>query len=200
MNIDAELENWREVWHRPTEITERLDKFDIRTAVKRKELRLKVLHTLAYAWALFLLGFSFKIARSVHTTEMYVWAVVIWASTLGATAYSIWNWRSLWRAEQKSASEYVRTYQRHCVAGLRQVRFGYYFLAVSLAITVPWLSWKFFRSSPGKELSLCAYLVSMGVVAGLTVAYLLWFRRSRRNRLRELEQLRQYEKILNEEI
>jgi hypothetical protein len=200
MNTDAELENWRELWHLPSETLEQLDQFDVRTAVKLKVLRLKVFHTLEYAWALFLLGFSFKVAWNVNTTEMYVWAVVIWASTLGATAYSIWNWRSLWRAEQKSASEYVRTYQRHCVAGLRQVRFGYYFLAVSLAITVPWLSWKFFRSGPGKDLSLSAYLVSMGVIAGLTVAYLLWFRRSRRNRLRELEQLMQYEKILNEEI
>ena len=125
MKIDAELENWREVWQRSSEVTERLGEFDLCTEVKRKELRLKALRSLEYAWALFLLFFSFSVARRVHTTEMYAWAVVIWVSTLGATAYSIWNWRSLWRAERKSASEYVRTYQRHCIAGLRQVRFGY---------------------------------------------------------------------------
>jgi hypothetical protein len=199
MNIDPELEDWREAWQGLSEATEAPAKFDVRAGVKHKELRLKALHTLEYVWALFLLGFSFKVARSFHTTEMYVWAAVIWVSTLWATAYSIWNWRSLWRAERKSASEYVRTYERYCLAGLRQVRFGYWFLAVSLAITVPWLSWKFFRSGPGDELSLSAFWFSMGVIAGLTVVYLLWFRASRKNRLRELEQLRQYEKILNEE-
>jgi hypothetical protein len=44
-----------------------------------------------------------------------------------------------------------------------------------------------------------AYLISMGLVAGLTVGYLFWFSSSRRNLLRELEQLRKYKEILSEE-
>jgi hypothetical protein len=199
MTIDTEMETWREVWQSPSGAPERLRNFDIRRAVKRKKFRLKMLRFLEFAWALFLLGFSFEIARHIHTTEMYVWALVIWISTVCATAYSIWNWHSLWQAEPKSASEYVQAYKKHCVAGLQQIRFGYYFLAVSPAITVPWLTWKFFRSETGKELSLIAYSISMGLVAGLTAGYLFWFSRSRKNRLRELEQLRQYQQILNEE-
>jgi hypothetical protein len=199
MTIDSELETWREVWIHPSEVSEQPSSFDIRRALQRKEFRLRALHLLEFAWALFLLGFSFAVARRYPTTEMFVWALVIWTATLTATAYSVWNWRSLWLAERKSTSEYVRIYERHCVAGLRQIRFGYCFLAANLVIVIPWVSWRFFRSGDAVPLSLMAYLISMGLVAGLTVGYLFWFSRSRRNRLRELEQLRRYKEVLSEE-
>jgi hypothetical protein len=199
MTTDSELETWREVWQCPSEVSEQPGSFDISRALRRMEFRLRAVRLLEFAFALFLLGFSFAVARRYPTTEMFVWALVIWIATLTATGHSIWNWRSLWLAELKSTSEYVRIYEKHCAAGLRQISFGYWFLAVNLAIVIPWISWRFFRSGDAIRLSLIAYLISMGLVAGLTVGYLLWFSTSRRNRLRELEQLRRYKEILSEE-
>ena len=199
MTVDSELETWREAWKHPSEASEQPSSFDIRRALERQEFRLRALHLLQLAWALFLLGFSFAVARRYPTTEMFVWALVIWSATLVAAGYSIWNWRCLWLAERKSASEYVQVYEKHCVAGLRHIRFGYCLLAVNLAIVIPWISWRFFRSGDAVALSLTAYLISMGLVAGLTVGYLFRFSRSRRNRLRELEQLRRYKEILSGE-
>jgi hypothetical protein len=198
VTTDSELEILREVWQHASGASEQPDIFDISRALRRKEFRLRALHFLQYAWALFLLGFSFVIARRYPTTEMFVWALVIWIATLTATGYSIWNWRSLWLAERKSTSEYVRIYEKHCLAGLREIRFGYCFLAVNLSIVIPWVSWRFFRSGDAVHLSLMAYLISMGLVTGLTLGYLFWFSRSRKSRLRELEQLKRYKEILNE--
>lgn len=160
---------------------------------------MKALHVLEFMWALFLLGFAVMAARYYQTAEMFVWALVIWITTLAAAGYSFWNWRSLWGAERKSASEYVRTYENCCLAGLRQIRFGYYFLAVQLAIVVPWISWKFFRREGADHFGVAAYAISMGSVAAMTAVYLFWFFRSRRKRLLELEQLRRYKESSTEE-
>jgi hypothetical protein len=200
MNSDVELEIWRETWQSSHTKQKESSDFELCRSVKRKDLRLKALLILEFAWGLFLLGFSFMVARRFPVTEMFVWAGVVWLLTLAATGYSVWNWRFLWKSAPKSAAEYVRAYERHCLAGLRQVQFGYCFLTVGLAINVPWLSWKFFRSGPGVELSLTAYSISMALIAAFTAGYLLWFSISKKNRLHELEQLKQYKEVLDEEV
>jgi hypothetical protein len=200
MNSDAELETWREAWQQPAEDFGRSDNFDINREVRRKEFRLRLKLLLGFALALLLLGFSYFVARHYPSIEMLLWALVVWISTVAITAYSFWNWHSLWTAEKKSACEYIQIYEKHCLAGLREIRFGYYFLAANLAIGVPWISWKYIRSASNDHFSLMAYLISMGFYAGLTTSYLIWFPRSRRARLRELEQVRQYRKSLNEDF
>jgi len=173
---------------------------DIRREVRRNEFRLRALHVLEFAWALFLLAFSYVVAQRYPSRGMLLWALVIWVLTLLAAGYSLWNWRLLWTAEIRSAREYAQTYEKYCVAGLRHIRFGYCLLAVNLAIAIPWISWKFFRSGRTGHFGIVAYMISIGLIAGLTAGYLFWFSRSRRNRLRELEQLRHYRKSLEEEV
>ncbi len=196
---DSEMETWREAWECP-ETSRQPDVFDIRREARRKAFRLRALHLVELAWALFLLAFSFWVAHRYPSTEMRVWAVLIWILTFLAGGFSLWNWRVLWTAQTKPAREYAEIYEKYCVAGLRSIRFGYYLLTVNLAIVVPWISWKFFRSAGTNHFSLTTYLVSLGLTAGLTAGYLFWFSRARRNRLRELEHLRQYRRILEEEI
>ena len=179
MNSDAELETWREAWQHPAENSAQPGSFDMRREVRRKEFRLRLKLLFGLAWALFLLGFSYVVARRYPSIEMFLWALVIWISTVAITGYSFWNWRSLWTAERKPACEYVQIYEKHCLAGLREIRFGYSFLAVNLAIVVPWISWRYFRSASNDQFGLTAYLISMGLVAGLAAAYLIWFPRSR---------------------
>jgi hypothetical protein len=194
MTGDSEMETWRDIWKCPRESSGQPGILDIRREVRRKEFRLRALHLLEFAWALFLLAFSYAVAQRYPSTGMLLWALVIWVLTLLAAGYSLWNWRLLWTAETKPASEYAQIYEKYCVAGLRHIRFGYYLLSVNLAIAIPWISWKFFRSGR------VTYMISLGLIAGLTAGYLFWFSRSRRNRLRELEQLRQYRKSLEEDL
>ena len=198
MTVDAEMENWREAWESSGECSRQPDIFDVRQKARRKEFRLRMFHLVEFIWALFLLSFSCWMASRYPSAEMTMWAVVIWALTLLAEGYSLWNWRMLWRAETKSTLECAQIYEKYCIAGLRYIRFGYGFLAVNLAITIPWLSWKFFSQPGTGHLNLTAYLVSLGLIAGLTAGYLFWFHRARKNRHQELEQLSQYRRSLED--
>jgi membrane protease YdiL (CAAX protease family) len=200
MTGDVELETWREEWQHPGENSGQSGNFNIHREVRRKKFRLRLKLFLGFTWAIFLMGFSYFVARRYSSTEMFLWALVVWLSTLAITGYSFWNWRSLWTAERKPACEYVQIYEKHCLAGLREIRFGYYFLVVNLVIGVPWISWRYFQSTSNGQFGLKAYLIGMGLIAGLTAGYLIWFPRSRRNRLRELEQVRQYIISLDEDI
>ena len=199
MTGDSEMETWRKAWKCPEETSRQPGILDMRREVRRKEFRLRTLHLFEFAWALFLLAFSYVVVQRYPSRGMLLWALVIWVLTLLAAGYSLWNWRLLWTAETRSAREYAQTYEKYCVAGLRHIRFGYCLLAVNLAIAIPWISWKFFRSGPG-HFGIGTYVISLGLIAGLTTGYLFWFSRSRRNRLRELEQLREYRKSLEEEV
>jgi hypothetical protein len=196
---DSEMETWREAWKCPEETPGQPGILDIRREVRRKEFRLRALHLLEFAWALFLLAFSYVVAQRYPSRGTLLWALVIWVLTVLAAGYSLWNWRLLWTAETRSAREYAQIYEKYCVAGLRHIRFGCYLLAANLAIAIPWISWKFFRSGPG-QFGIGTYAISLGLIAGITAGYLFWFSRSRRNRLRELEQLRQYRRSLEEEM
>ena len=199
MTSDSEMETWREAWKAPEGPSGQPGILDMRREVRRKEFRLRALHLLEFVSALVLLAFSFLVVQRYPSTEMVLWAVVIWILTLLAAGYSFWNWRLLWTAERRSAREYAQIYEKYCVAGLRHIRFGFCLLAVNLAIAIPWISWKFFRSARTSHFGIVAYLISIGLIAGLAAGYVFWFSRSRRNRLRELEQLRQYRKSLEEE-
>jgi hypothetical protein len=199
MTGDSEMENWRKSWKCPEEISGQPGILDLRREVRRKEFRLRALHLLEFAWALFLLAFSYVVVQPYPSAGMLLWAMVIWVLTLLAAGYSLWNWRLLWAAETKPASEYAQIYEKYCVAGLRHIRFGYYLLAANLTIAIPWISWKFFRSGPS-HFGIGSYMISLGLIAGITAGYLFWASRSRRSRLRELEQLRQYRKSLEEEM
>jgi hypothetical protein len=187
---DSEMETWREAWKFPEETSGQPGIVDIRREVRRKEFRLKALHLLEFAWALFLLVSTYVVAQRYPSTEMLLWAVVVWLLTFLAAGYSLWNWRLLWTAEIRSAREYAQIYEKYCVAGLRHIRFGFCLLAVNLAIAIPWLSWKFFRSPRTGHFGIVAYMISIGLIAGLTAGYLLWFSK----------QLRQYRKSLEEEM
>jgi uncharacterized membrane protein YidH (DUF202 family) len=197
---DSEMETWRDAWKAPEGTSGQPRILDMRREVRRKECRLRALHLLEFASALVLLAFSYLVAQRYPSTEMVLWAVVIWILTLLAAGYSLWNWRSLWTAERRSAREYAQTYEKYCVAGLRHIRFGVCLLAMNLILAIPWISWKFFRSARTGHFGIVAYLISIGLIAGLTAGFLFWFSKSRRNRLRELEELRQYRKSLEEEV
>ena len=142
---DSEMETWRDAWKAPEGTSAQPRILDMRREVRRKEFRLRALHLLEFASALVLLAFSYLVVQRYPSTEMVLWAVVIWILTLLAAGYSFWNWRLLWTAERRSAREYAQIYEKYCVAGLRHIRFGFGLLAVNLAIAIPWISWKFFR-------------------------------------------------------
>ena len=68
------------------------------------------------------------------------------------------------------------------------MRFGYAFLALQLAIAGPWLTWDYLRG----ELPSMRYAFGIGMLAALTIAFLVWFRASGRRSHRELAEVNEY--------
>ena len=108
---DSEMETWRETWKRSEETSGQPRILDIGREVRRKEFRLRALHLLEFASALLLLAFSYVVAQRYPSTEMLLWAVVIWILTLLAAGYFLWNWRLLWTTQIRSAREYAQIYE-----------------------------------------------------------------------------------------
>jgi hypothetical protein len=182
MNLDQELAEWRQDWLAQEQP---LGDFEIRRIVDRQRRRM----TIRLAWrmlsALALLVFSAWWVWNRWTLEWIVWAAVIWISTFATAAFAIWNSAGNWTSLDRSTAAFVELARRRCLAALREIRFGRWLLAVSMAIVVPWLTWDFAIRYP----SLARLLLGDGIACALAVGYLVGFAIFQRRKLKELEEL-----------
>jgi hypothetical protein len=65
-------------------------------------------------------------------------------------------------------------------------------LRLQFAIAAPWLTWDFAR---GEILSV-RYTFCLALLGALTVAFIIWFRRSRQRALLELNQIKEFRRAL----
>ncbi len=148
-------------------------------------------HIAELTMAVVFLVFSAIVVWKRPGVESYVWAAVVWAGTIVATAFSLWNWRSLWTADLKSVAEFTEHYRKRCLAGLRAVRFGRAFLVVQIAITVPWLTADYLR----RQISGISFALAMLVLALFTVGFVLFFAHVQRRNSLELKELSTMDKL-----
>jgi hypothetical protein len=181
---DLELNDWRAEWKAQTVATEK-SAVDLRAAAVRQQSRLRAAHVAELFAALIFLWFSAALAWRNPDLETWLWTGTVWASTLAATAFSVWNWNILWKANVKSVAEFALDYQKRCLASLRAVRFGMRFLVVQNAITVPWLTWDYLRH----RITDVRFAAAMALVAALSLGFWLFFTRFRLTALRDLEGL-----------
>lgn len=193
MNSNSDVEIWRLSWK--TEEIPVSAAFDVRREGRRQERRLRAKHIFELGFAVVLIAFAGIFLRVNFSTETLIWAIVIWTTTMAATAFSVWNWRVLWEAAGQSTTEYVAAYRTRCMAGLRAVRFGFGLLAVQLLITVPWLTWDFSRHT----LSGTRYAVGMGLLALTTAALIAMLVHHHRSALAELGSLEEFQRSLSED-
>ena len=167
MSADPEIEHWRTVWIAVAPQV-RCASSEARRGAARQQLRLRAWHVAELVAAAVFLVFSAWFLSQYPTFEVFVWAAVVWASTFAVTAFSVWNWRILWQSDMKSVAEYASVYESRCIAMLRAVRFGLWFLAVQAAISVPWLVVRFAegRMSGGR------LVIALGILAGWIAGFL----------------------------
>jgi len=191
MNTPSELEIWRAAWK--TSPAERsIKSLDLHLEYRRQERRLRIRYIFNAVFAVLLICLAAVDLHSHHRLEVLIWALVVWITTLGATAFNIWNWRTLWKAADKSVLDYASTFEKQCLASLRAVWFTYSFLAVQLAIAVPWLTLDFWRH----ELAAVPYMLSMGFLAVLSIAFIVSCRRMRSRALLDLKQIEEFRRDL----
>jgi hypothetical protein len=157
-----------------------------------RAFRIRRLLELAFAGVLMAFAISHMYAHP--GLETFLWAAAVCVTTLGATAFQLWNWRGSWKSSSKSVADYTDLYERRCRAMLRAVHFGNRFLALQLAIATPWLTFDFVRG----QASAHRYAMGLSLLGLLTVAFLFSFRRSRRRALRELVEVQEFRRKLVE--
>ena len=185
MNNDSELNDWRTEWRAQPPLPE-MTWADLRAKAVKQRRRLRVSHVAELLVALIFLVFSAAVARRNPGLETKLWAAAVWATTATVTAFSLWNWNILWKANAKSVTEFAVDYENRCMASLRAVRFGMGFLVVQVAIAVPWLTWDLVL----KRLAVVRFAELIAIVVCLALGLWYLFTRYRRISVRELEALR----------
>ena len=189
-NPDGEIESWRVAWTASAEVASSAPAEFRRKAVQRQR-SLRMQHIAELTMAIVFLVFSAIVVSRSPGVEAYVWAAVVWAGTIVATAFSLWNWRSLWTADLKSVAEFTEHYRKRCLAGLRAVRFGRAFLVVQIAITVPWLTADYLR----RQMSGTSFALAMLFLSLFTAGFVLFFAHVQRRNSRELKELNAMDKL-----
>jgi hypothetical protein len=184
MNQDAEIESWRAQWISSAEASDRTPA-ELRHKAVHQQRSLRMRHLLELAVAIVLLVFSAGVAARNPSMEAYLWAAVVWAGTIVAATFSLWNWRILWTADLKSVAEFTEHYRNRCLAGLRAVRFGKAFLVVQVAISAPWLTGDYLRH----RISGPSFGLAMLILGALTVGFVLFFAHFQRRASLELKEL-----------
>lgn len=183
-NRDVEIESWRAAWTSSSEASSGVPA-EVRRKAVQQQRRLRTQHIAELGTAVALLVFSAALARKNPTAEGYLWAALVWAGTIVATAFSLWNWHILWDADLKSVLEFTELYRKRCLAGLRATRFGERFLVVQVAISAPWLTLDYLRH----RMIGTSYAISMVLLAGLTAGFVILFGRFRRRASQQLKEL-----------
>ena len=194
MNPDSELDRWRVSWASEDTGAPRRD-IAVIALHRRQQRRLRLEYVLNLIAAVLLIGFSFLVLRGSLDRETLVWAGAVWATTLAATAFHVWNWRGLWRAEAGPVLDFAEAFERRARTTLRGVRFGYGLLAFQLAVAVPWLTLDY-RSG---GVPTTPYIGSMALLALLSAGFVAWFRRTSRRALDEIGRSREFRRGLVEE-
>jgi hypothetical protein len=180
----SELNDWRSDWIAQPAVRDD-NPSDVRASAVRQQRRLRTRHVAELVAAVVLVTFSAAVLWRNPTLEAFMWAGTVWATTLAATAFSLWNWNILWKANLKSVNEYALDYRKRWLASLRAVRFGTILLGVQTAIALPWLTYDYFR----RHLSGGAFAGSVAILACLVAGFWLLFRHYRRVALQELQEL-----------
>ncbi len=187
MNTEPELDWWRAEWKKAVGM-ETVNAYNFRNEYQRQQRWLRARHAFGLSFAVFLICYAGYVLRREFRAEILAWAIVVWITTLGVTAFSMWNWRGMWSISARSVREYADAFERRNLAMLRAVRFGYWFLGLQLGIAVPWLSIDFFRH----QTSVRQYAMDMGFLCMLSLAFVAWFKRSRRKAMRELNHAEEF--------
>lgn len=189
---DVEIDAWRAEWIAQSPVTQ-MNPADLRRKAVRQQRSLRIRQVLELLTAVVFLVFSVVVVRGTRQVEFYLWAAVVWAGTITATAFSLRTWHILWKADLKSVAEFTLEYRRRCLARLRAARFGQWFLGIQVIISSTWLSLDYFRQrmTGGK------FAGSVLVLAALTAGFALWFSHQRRIAKKELAEVGRADPSLN---
>lgn len=185
MSADLEFSNWRAEWQAQTEVAAH-SSAEVRRDALKQQRRLRTSHVLELLSGVLFLVASALFAWRVRGLEAFLWAAVVWLTTVAVSAFSVWNWSPLWQHDLKSTAEFSQVYEKRCLAKIRAARFGKWFVIMQVTISLPWLTWDYGRG----DFSTARFGGAMVLLILLSIGFWVLFSRSRCSALHQLDKLR----------
>jgi hypothetical protein len=188
MNIDTELEAWREQWQSDTVVP-----LDLRRKVERQSRFMKILLIADILVTITIGGAAAAWAVRSPQPEIILLAVMTWVFIVTAWTFSVTVNRGNWAPAAQSTAAFVDLSVRRCRSRLLALRFA---MGLFIFQTVFVLSWVY-RNSPSRQQPVLTWLLFSSVAIDMvwlcTLAFfgfVIWFRRRKRAELACLLDLR----------
>ncbi|HEV8038070.1 MAG TPA: hypothetical protein VGP62_04340 [Bryobacteraceae bacterium] len=170
MNLDAELELWREQWQASSEAPVLTD---LRKRVARQSLYMRIVLIAEILVTLVIGGGTMLLAMRNPQPAMLILAAATWLFITAAWIFGLSNRKAAWSPAAATNSAFLDISIRRCRANLRSVTFGAILYAVEMTFCLSWI-----HHESG---SLSSTLI--GVIALVTLIFatvLIWYRRKKR--------------------
>lgn len=163
---------------------------DIRRKVQRFSWGLVALTVFELTFLGLALAFlTLRAWQQPHPLEITT-AIAVWALSVVAMGFTLWNRRGTWRPEAETARAFLKLSHKRCVRKLIGVRYAWRILAVEIVLFVPWIAWVIDSKPAKKAQAPGIYFVSYGYLVGillLTALFLHWYSRRTRRELAAME-------------
>ncbi len=183
MNMDLELDAWREEWLRETAVPP-----DLRRKVERHSRWMRFMRLNEILITVVFGGGTVLWAVRVARADVFVFAALTWISLGMAWAFSLRNVRGLWSPAAESHAEFLQLSIRRCQAQIKSTLFASILYLFNLTFTLTWV----YRIQAVPPLG--AFLRSwrvcvVGAVTLIFFGWLVWYRRAKQSELVRLLEL-----------
>jgi len=184
MSLDPELELWQKDWKAGAD-TVPVELASVQAAAIQQEAKMRRGLAVELGVGFLFLPFSFAFAWIDRRAEMILWAVVVWILTIAVSAFTIWNWQTLWKDSVHSVHDFTLLRQKRLNASLRSVVIGYWFVAVNVFIAGGW-----YAIDLGlHRIGIRRFLLGIVLIVAISACFVCVLSRRKAKALRELEQI-----------
>lgn len=180
MNVDVELEQWREQWQAGAAIP-----LDLRAKVERQSRWMRIGLAADLLVTLVIGGSTLAWAVRSPQPDILLLAAATWVFLAAAWAFTLSVHRDNWRPAAEDTTTFLELSVRRCRGRLAAVWFGAGLYICEIAFCLGWLTYR----EPGHHLNLLSNKLIWLVTVAFFVA-LFWYRRRKLRELENLEQMR----------
>jgi len=184
MNIDAELESWREQWQSKAAVP-----VDLRRRVERQTLWMKLALVGDLLVTVVIGGGVLWLAAQSQETDMFVLAGMTWVFIAAAWAFALWVNHRNWSPSELDTAAFVDLSIRRCRGRLAAVRFGVVLFVTEIVFCLAWI----YQHDPQGHRALLPWLLFGSIEIDIAwfftavfTGFVLWYRRKKRAELEYL--------------
>jgi hypothetical protein len=187
MNVDTELDIWRQQWQAQPAVPA-----DLRRMVQRQSRNIRLMLIADILVTVAIGGYTAWWAIASARPSVIVLAIATWSFIAAAWIFALKSGRGGWRPSGENTAAFLDLSLRRGRARLRAIRFG---AGLWVCEVLFCLAWVYHERATQEPLTLSAFLTSRAVMIVwictlLFFAFLAWYQRKKRAEMAYLSDLR----------